>query len=240
MRNIPRRLAGLLQRATIEPHGGVHAAVLGPARRCDTELRSKDERPATRRGLNRVTATMTNTVDGETGSVHELPLTEETARDLADPTATAASAEGIPHNLVCLNTLWTLALIDQPLLEQAKDQLGDRPDFAKDGQQPAIGGPAAALEWMIESNLLTRAQFEALAERYIREGVEREKNQKEDLQRILIVETVDSGFCDGVFRKEMSLKKARIYSPYISGVILFIAFFYLLPMLVRFLRHVFG
>jgi len=181
---------------------------------------------------------MTNTDDGETGSVHELPLTDETAHDLADPAATAT--EGVSHNLICLNTLWTLALIDQPLYEQAKNQLGDRPDFAKDGQQPAIGGPAAALEWMIESNLLTRAQFEALAECYIREGVEREKNQKEDLQRILIVETVDSGFCDGVFRKEMSLKKARIYSPYISGAILFIAFFYLLPMLVRFLRHVFG
>jgi hypothetical protein len=60
------------------------------------------------------------------------------------------------------------------------------------------------------------------------------------LQRMLIVETVDSGFCDTVFRKEMSLKKARIYGPYISGAIMLVVLFYLLPMFVRFLRHVFG
>ncbi|NRO97051.1 hypothetical protein GWC77_14085 [Paraburkholderia sp. NMBU_R16] len=159
---------------------------------------------------------MTDENNRETGRVQELCAADEMAHDLSDPAGRAATANGGSHNLTCLNTLWTLELIDQPLYEEAKKRLGDRPDFAKEGQQPAIGGPAAALAWMIESNLLTRAQFEALAERYIREGVGREQNQKADLHRILIVEAVDSGFSDNVFRKEMSLKKARIYSPYMA------------------------
>ena len=172
-------------------------------------------------------------------SGRELYATEETAHESAGPAALPAIPEEPSHNVVCLNTLFTLDLIDQTLCEKAKNQIGDRPDFAKEGQQAAIGGPAAALTWMIESNLLTRTQFKALAERYIREGVEREQNQKSDLHRILIVEAVDPDFSDNVFQKEMSLKKASVYSPYISGFILLIVFFYLIPMLVRFLRHFF-
>lgn len=147
------------------------------------------------------------------------------------------------HNLICLNTIWGLGLIDQPLYEAMKEQVPEKPDFAIEGSQPAIGGPAALLSWMIARELYTREQFESAARRYIPETVGKEQKETRDLQRMLILETVDSGFCEQVFQESMSavkvnqwIRRLKILSPFIIAVPMLIFFFVVLPAIVRFLR----
>ena len=138
-----------------------------------------------------------------------------------------ALPEGVSHNLACLNTLWMLGFFDDALYEQTKKVLPDAPDFEQEGEQTAIGGPGALLQWMIDKDLLGRAQFEALAARFVREGVERKRNEKDDLHRIVVAMAVDSEFCARVFNAAMSRKKARAYGPYVVAAVILILMFLL-------------
>ena len=161
---------------------------------------------------------------GETNAGGDMPALQNEATSLTEQ---SALPEDVSHNLACLYTLWKLDFFDAPLYEQTKVSLPDSPDFEKDGEQTAIGGPAALLQWMIDEDLLGRAQFEALAERYVREGVGRKQNERDDLHRILIAMSVDSEFCERVFNAAMSRKNMWTYVPYLIplAVLLFVIHF---------------
>lgn len=66
------------------------------------------------------------------------------------------------HNAKSLNTLWDLRLVDDALYESAKGRLPDSPDFETPERVPAVGGPAAALVWLIDSGLLARSDSRPL------------------------------------------------------------------------------
>ncbi|GLU34122.1 hypothetical protein WKR88_05355 [Trinickia caryophylli] len=98
------------------------------------------------------------------------------------------------HNAISLNTLWGLRLIDDELYESAKGRTPDSPDFETPDRVPAIGGPAAAMVWLLDSGLLSRDEFEAITRATLEEFAQRPSKEARALQRLHILEAVDSEF----------------------------------------------
>lgn len=105
------------------------------------------------------------------------------------------------HNTISLNTLWGLRLIDDELYELAKERLPESPDFETPDRVPAVGGPAAAMVWLLDNGLLSRDGFEAIARATLEEFAQRPSKEARALQRLYILEAVDSDFYNAACTK---------------------------------------
>jgi hypothetical protein len=99
--------------------------------------------------------------------------------------------------------------------------LPDSPDFETPERVVAIGRPAAALAWLIDSGLLPRERFEAVARQCLHEFAQKPAKEARALQRLYILEAVDSDFYNAACEK--ADEEVRRYNKFRNSVLAVVA-----------------